>query len=282
MSRLVVVGSSGFLGKGIIQFCQGQSVPTLAMNRSPSGGEMKFDLNDCTCNTGNIQKGDCVIFLAGISSPDICEKDKGLATKINYLNTKESINRIMDLGARVIFISSDIVYGDAGNDIVDEYARVNPASIYGELKAKVEEKFKTSSLFKSFRLSYMFDGSDKFSLYLKEMIEQKKPIEVFDGFKRSIAHCEDLYLAVLMLMEKWSDFDSPYINICGEECLSREQFVNGFLVGTDVKAVVSEAPEGFWRSRPKAIHMNSLFLEDLLERKPTNIIERIKQDAGRN
>ena len=54
---------------------------------------------------------DYIIFTAAISSPDKCASDFNFCWKINVIGTNYFMHKALDYGCRVIFFSSDAVYG---------------------------------------------------------------------------------------------------------------------------------------------------------------------------
>ena len=82
MSRLVVLGSSGLLGDGILTAARARSRESLALSRGSLVPAHRFDLArprdfDYACIDG----GDTVVFTAAISSPDQCAADPGPKTR---------------------------------------------------------------------------------------------------------------------------------------------------------------------------------------------------------
>ena len=100
--------------------------------------------------------------MASISAPDICAREHERAWSVNVTGTSEFISRTIERGGRVIFFSSDTVYGEC-EDPFDESALCKPAGEYAEMKHKVERRFIENPSFKSIRLSYVFSREDKFT-----------------------------------------------------------------------------------------------------------------------
>ncbi|WP_434517227.1 NAD-dependent epimerase/dehydratase family protein (plasmid) [Dechloromonas sp. ARDL1] len=89
---------------------------------------------------GNVRSGDVALLTAAISAPDICAREHDRAWAVNVTGTSSFIQSVIDRGARVLFFSSDTVYGER-EDSFDESAACNPTGEYAEMKREVEQRF---------------------------------------------------------------------------------------------------------------------------------------------
>lgn len=207
-----------------------------------------------------------IILLAGISSPDFCEQNKELAHKINFQGTKYFINECINRGAKVLFFSSDLVYGKSDN-FFNENSSTQPLGYYGKLKREIENSF-VSSNFKVFRLSYVLSESDKYVDYLNKcIVDQVKP-EIFHPLFRNIVFIDDVIEAIRSILLKWHHFNNIIFNICGEESISRVDIADKLINNNGYKIV--NPGKRFWSIRPKNIKVSSLYFERLIERKPVS------------
>jgi dTDP-4-dehydrorhamnose reductase len=87
-----------------------------------------------------IHPSDVVLLTAAISAPDICAQEYARAWGVNVTGTSRFIRNVIDRGGRVIFFSSDTVYGEK-DDVFDERAYCNPAGEYAIMKHEVEKQF---------------------------------------------------------------------------------------------------------------------------------------------
>lgn len=236
----------------------------------------KLDLLDpSSFDYSLIKENDLVLFLAAVSSPDMCTTDFERSYKINVLGTKYVIDKCLEKKAKVLFFSSDIVYGQT-HEAVDEKSSCNPVGKYAEMKYEIEQSYLNNNHFKIFRLSFVLSIEDKFSKYLRSYKGVK--LEVFHPILRSVVYVEDLIDAILSIKEKWELFEHSIINICGPEVLSRVDLVEIFnnSVNNKVQYKINQPGEEFYISRPKTIEMKSLYLEKLLNRKTTSIRDAYK------
>jgi len=213
-----------------------------------------------------------VVHLAAVSSPDVCLNKYDYALQVNVKGTCHFIENCLKQGARVLFFSSDTVYGPS-HQIFDEDAECTPVGIYGEMKNTVEKHFAGENLFKVFRLSYVFSKKDKYTQYLAKCCEQNSPVEVYHPLYRNVVYLEDVLEAVFDLYGKWDSFDNSIFNICGQELLSRKDLAYIFkeLICPTLDIAIVRPDESFYKARPATIHLRSKYLSSLLSRKPTLI-----------
>jgi len=235
-----------------------------------------------TCRLNNISsiedtnfgEGDIVFLLAAISSPDTCRGEHERAREVNVVGTSALIQRAIAHGARVVFFSSDTVYGDR-EDGFDEKAVCKPAGEYAEMKREVEHRFSANASFKAIRLSYVFSREDKFSLYLAGCAERNQEAELFHPFFRAIVHRDDVVEGALALAKHWDEVPEQVINFGGPQVLSRIDFAECLREAHfhNLRFKVTEPGADFFKDRPRIIAMTSPVLARLLGRQPRTLFE---------
>jgi len=225
-----------------------------------------------------VASGDIIVFLAGISSPTICKDDFEFAYRVNVEVSSQFISRCIDRGARVIYASSDVVYGECEH-VVDESSDINPLGPYAEMKAEVESKFKNSDRFIAIRFSYIFASDDKFSSYILSCIKEDRVCEVFQPLSRPIVYVGDVVDGIVALCKQWDAVATNIINFSGPNLLSRLQFVSAFqdrFNGPQIEIV--QPDELFYEARPKTINMKSRYFEKLLGREIFSLADAIRRE----
>lgn len=274
--KLIIVGALGYIGKQLYEY---SSVKTKlsVYGTSSSGTEdllrLRLDAPD-EFNYGIIGLSDVVILTAAISAPDICAREHERAWSVNVTGTSEFIVRVMARGGRVIFFSSDTVYGEM-NDEFDESAACKPAGEYAEMKHEVEKQFIGNPLFKVIRLSYVFSREDKFAKYLSGCAERNEEAEIFHPFYRAVIHRDDVVEGVLALAQRWDEFPESIINFGGPEVLARTEFARVLqeAVLPNLQFRVVEPDAAFFKNRPKVIRMTSPVLSSILGRPARTLLE---------
>jgi len=275
--RLFVVGSDGFVGTAICAKSRlKDSIVRVAHGSAESS--VPLDLREPDNFDYSMLSGDCaVVFLAAISSPDFCSADPGNAGEINVKGTRAFIEKALARDCRVIFFSSDVVFGNC-TGIVDEDTPKSPLGVYGEMKAEVETRFSGLANFKVVRPSYIVSVKDKFSSYLRGCALAQRTAEVFHPLLRSGIHIDDVIAAIDNLLLNWHRHPCPSVNLCGTRLVSRIDLAEILkrALGLELDVKVVEAPPGFYASRPPVIEMKSLHLESLLGRLPLDLEVALK------
>lgn len=277
---IFIIGASGYIGKRLHDhLCLSHEV----VGTGNSGHNfVKFSLAyPDGFDFGCVKSGDIVVVAAAISSPDICAREYERAYNINVTGTVAFIKRVMACGAKVIFFSSDTVYGQTV-EMADEFSPVYPVGPYGAMKRAVEVEFSGCEAFKAIRLSYVFSFADKFSQYLIACAEKGQVAEVFTPFSRCVVYREDVIEGVVKLVENWSSIDSGIVNFCGPELVAREDFVRamGEKVLPGLRYSISEPDASFFKNRPRVIEIRADLFSKLLGRRPRSLSEAIVLECG--
>ena len=271
-SKIVTVGATGYIGKFLHKSSKADCA-TYGTSSTAMAGLIPLRLDAPTdFDYELIQQSDVVLLAAAISAPDICAREHSRAWAVNVTGTMEFINRVIARGARVVFFSSDMVYGER-SDAFDETAESLPAGEYAVMKQEVEKKFLGNPLFKSIRLSYVFSHEDKFTKYLSSCAERGEEAELFHPFYRAIVHRNDVVDGVLALAKRWDEFPQQVINFGGPALLSRIDFAECLrrTALPNLRFRVTEPDAAFFESRPRVIAMTSPVLPSLLGR-PTHTL----------
>lgn len=271
-STIYVVGASGYIGATLLSKARKEmsAIGTTSIGKNELlplrlDAPSEFDY-------GIIRPGDAVMLTAAISTPDICARDHNRAWAVNVTGTSSFIQRVIDCGARVVFFSSDTVYGER-KDAFDDTARANPAGEYAKMKNEVERRFTGNASFKAIRLSYAFSRDDKFSRYLAGCSERNEEADIFHPFCRAIVHREDVVEGALTLAKQWDEVPEQVINFGGPQLLSRIDFAQSLrqLHFHNLRFKVTQPSNEFFRNRPRVIAMTSLVFHRLLGRSPSSL-----------
>lgn len=137
---LLLTGATGFLG---LRLAPGLAGPWRVVRaaRTVSGPDsVVLDLAD----PASIQRAfdsvrpAAVVHSGAIASPDACERDPDMARRVNAEGTKVLAGLCGGAGARLIEISTDLVF-DGEKGLYDEDDAPNPLSTYGRVKLEAEE-----------------------------------------------------------------------------------------------------------------------------------------------
>lgn len=273
-STLFIVGAKGYVGSAL--FASANKAGS-ALGTSSSDGNALLPLRldaPADFDYGKIHPGDVVLLTAAISAPDICAREHDRAWAVNVTGTSTFIQSVIDRGARVVFFSSDTVYGER-EDEFDETAACNPAGEYAEMKREVEQRFAGYASFKAIRLSYVFSREDKFSRYLAGCAGRNEEADLFHPFFRAIVHRDDVVEGALALAMRWDEVPEQVINFGGPQVLSRIDFAECLRQAHlhELRFKVTEPGADFFKNRPRVIAMTSPTFTRLLRRPPRSLLE---------
>jgi len=266
--KIFVVGSHGYVGRELLKSLRTRNVTVVSVSSRPTLGEYYLDLTQTgSFPYADIEQGDVILMTAAVSSPDTCRDRHEYATVVNVTGASDFIERSIERGARIVFFSSDTVYGELTTPF-DESAGCSPAGDYAQMKFEVEQRFAANSSFKTIRLSYVFSCEDKFTQYLLGCVQRGEEAELFHPFFRSIIHRGDVVDGALALAQRWDEFPQQIINFGGPNVLSRIDFIENLkqtcFPGLEYRVI--EPDDGFFISRPRIIAMKSQVLPKLLGR----------------
>ncbi len=287
MATLHIIGAKGNIGSRLVEETEGKYdirkvvSPARSHLFTVDSGYYVLNLADDlhAYNFDTLKEGDTVAFTAAISEPSVCAKQFDLAVKVNVESTGEFIQQALDRGCKVIFLSSDVVYGRVEEEF-DESQPLDPLGVYAEMKAIVEKRFIGHSRFKVLRLSYNFFKDDRFTTYLRTCASEDTLADLFDPFGRSIVHRDDTVDAIISLYNNWDVCEEGVINCGGPETLSRVEFAEilSELVVQDLITKVTTPDAKFYEDRPAIVAMRSPLLEKVLGRPARSMRDAITME----
>tara|TARA_Y200000002_G_scaffold207544_1_gene171230 strand:+ start:1035 stop:1907 length:873 start_codon:yes stop_codon:yes gene_type:complete len=266
--NIIVFGASGYVGNSLKNKILNKLNCTFVSRNSSK------DLKINICNRNDYEKlsinsKTILILLVAISSPDLCTNKYDDSFLINVDSTANLIDYTLSKNGKVIFFSSDVVYGDQ-DVIFNEESNCNPIGAYGKMKREIEEKYINNKNVKIIRPSYIYSSHDKFSKYLFSCAEESKKAIIFHPLYRHIVYLGDVLEGIIKLIEIWDSFEFNLINFGGEDLLSRKDialvYKNELINSLEFE--IEKPPVNFYQSRPISIRIDSSRFETLLGRKP--------------
>ena len=199
--KVSLIGSEGYIGKKMYAHLKTEYDVTCIDLCT----DIALDLKQPECFDYEVIENNYVIVMAAISSPDVCAKKYEEAYSINVKGTSYFIREAIKHGCRVLFFSSDAVFGFQ-NEIVNELTETREDTAYGMMKKKIEDEFKDNPCFKAIRLSYVFSKTDRYTSYLLKCINEGKTAEVFHPFYRNVVTADDVITVVQWLINNSAVF----------------------------------------------------------------------------
>ena len=283
-AKIIIPGGTGFIGQWLIKSLNGREV-IVPSRKEPVSSAYFFDaMNVNPSALDYVFEGDFVLYLAAKSSPDDAGVGDDDMYRVNVIGTRTYIESALSRGAKVVFFSSDTVYGKCSGS-VNELSKPDPFSRYAEMKMEIEREFTQNPNFSVLHLSYVVANNDKFSSYLRRCAINQESVEIFHPFNRTAVSVYDLVEVVNDMINNWKSLPSRIINACGPCLISRLDMVKAFEAGVSGKLTwdVVEPPLDFFKNRPRNIDMRSLYFDKILGRQAVNveaIYRQIGEDVG--
>lgn len=254
--KIGVVGYSGYIATEIIN-CFKKEHEIVKIGRKDDA-DLHLDLENPEGFDGTTFNGiDYLLYTAAVSGPDMCAKEYDKCWKINVESTGNIIREALNQGCKVLFFSSDAVYGDLPGKIYYENDVLQPNTPYGKMKCEIEHMFAGDANFKAIRLSYVVSKKDKFVSYCLKAINNGEEIEVFHPFYRSCTTLSDVIGVVRWCLKNWDSVAEKAINVCGTELVSRVRIVDEIsrILNLNVKYRILKPEDSFFANRPKITQM---------------------------
>ncbi len=142
MKRLLVTGASGLLGMNLsLQLLQKYAITGVYNQKMLHNAPFESFQRDLFVEKAvdeiiRTTSPDVIIHCAAMANIDSCEKNPGLARRINGEIPGELANRAKKLGIQMIHISTDAVFDgiDCGKNGYKEDDPVNPNNVYAQTK----------------------------------------------------------------------------------------------------------------------------------------------------
>lgn len=231
MKKLLVTGSSGFLGYNLCQYAQQYwqvygTYYTHPVNIN-NVKSLKTDITKISelQETFNQIKPDAIIHLAAASKPNYCQNNPEEAYKINVTASLNIAKLCAEANIPCVFTSTDLVF-DGLKSPYQENDPVSPISYYGEQKVIAEQGMleiypKTVIC----RMPLMFGipspNAESFIQFFLKTFRQGKPLSLFIDEYRTPVSGLTAAKGLLLALET---VESDILHLGGKEKISRYEF----------------------------------------------------------
>lgn len=280
--NVAIIGSSGYISGYLIDsFGKQKNINKMVKIDRSELADYYLDLSQAEVfDYSVLDNVDYIIFTAAISGPDQCANEYEECWKINVEGTGKFIDEALKRNCRVLFFSSDAVFGDIPGEIYTESSPTQAKTPYGKMKKAIEDRFKEQSGFKAIRLSYVASKNDKFISYCMKCREKGETVEVFHPFYRNCVVVSDVVRVVEWMINHWNEFPSFVLNVAGKELVSRVRIVDEInrLFQDEIDYRIVSPGSDFYKNRPKTTQMESLYLGQYSIIENTSFTSKIKKE----
>ena len=213
--KILITGANGLLGQKLVNILQQEKADFLATSR----GESRILLEGINYQSLDIEnkdevnevvsryKPDVIIHTAAMTNVDTCEQDRESCWKANVTAVENLVEAAEANKSFFIHLSTDFIFsGDSGP--YSEDAKGEPVNFYGESKLASEEvvkKCKTPwAIVRTVLVYGITPGMSRSNiiLFVKNGLENGKPLQIVDDQVRSPTLAEDLAAGCLLVAKQ--------------------------------------------------------------------------------
>lgn len=157
--KILITGGAGFIGSNLKEQLRGSDSEILTIGRTNSEDIQLYLSSPKLKSIISEFKPNIVFHLASGSNITRADKDKQKEFNDTVISTNNLVQSLsaLDINSKLIYLSSQTVYGIPNYLPVDELHPVNPRTVYGENKLVVENIIKNSKLkYWIFRVSSVY------------------------------------------------------------------------------------------------------------------------------
>ncbi len=229
-AKILVTGGAGYIGsilvpallqKGyqvvVVDNFMYQQVSLLDCCQDKNLTILRGDARDKNLVSDQLKKVDAIFPLACLTGAPLCSKDPIGAKTTNY----DAIKMILDLRSKdqlLIFPTTNSGYGIGEKGVYcTEETPLNPISLYGKLKAEIEQVILDSGNSITLRLATVFGISPRMRLdllvndFTYRAVNDRFLVLFEAHFKRNYLHVRDVAKAFIHCLENFDEMkDEPY------------------------------------------------------------------------
>lgn len=266
--KVLVTGYNGQLGYDVVKQLESRQIQCYGVDMAD------FDITDRARTTEYIENynPDAVVHCAAYTAVDNAENNEELCRKINVDGTENIAIACKKIGAKMLYVSTDYVYGGAGESPFDPTDPTDPKSVYGQTKLDGENAMKKHvEKFFVVRTSWVFGINGK--NFVKTMLnlgEKLDEIKVVADQVGSPTYTPDLAVLICDLIETehYGTYHGTNENYCSWADFASEIMKKGKRNCKVIPIPTSEYPSK--AQRPLNSRLSKKCLDDIkIKRLPT-------------
>lgn len=212
--KVLVTGAAGQLGHDLMLLLKEQGQRVMGCDRQ----EMDItDLEQTKAVIGSFAP-DAIIHCAAHTAVDDAETDINAAYQINATGSRNVALAAEQVGAKLIYISTDYVFNGMGDQPYHEYDNTDPQSIYGKSKRAGEILVQSlSSKYFIVRTSWVYGKyGNNFVKTMLKLGQEKTVLQVVNDQQGSPTYTVDLarFLIELIQTEKYGIYHASNSESC--------------------------------------------------------------------
>lgn len=135
---IMITGASGQLGMDLQRLLDAQGIPYTAYSKE------ELDITDLTAVVNRVHRDQpqAIIHAAAYTNVDLAESERDLAYLVNTYGTRNVAVAAEEIGAKLLYVSTDYVFDGRSRKPYNEYAKPSPVNVYGFSKWEGEQLIK--------------------------------------------------------------------------------------------------------------------------------------------
>ena len=224
MEKIWISGANGHVGSALVKMLDFEKYKFIATDKN----EVDITNMESVHSFCKINRPDIIINCSGLTDLQECEENPDMAYAVNAVGVRNIAQEAQEIGAKLIQISTDDVFGTTENDTpLNEFDDIAPRSIYGKSKA-AGEKFMRAlmSRYVIIRSSWVYGvGRD----YVSQVLDAAKKGGTFTAPSNQFSSptsAKELAKVIMQFIEQ--EYYGTYHVVC-KGCCSRYEYAQEIL-----------------------------------------------------
>ena len=212
--KILVTGVKGQLGYDVCRALEAREIPCLGVDIED------FDITDKTAVLQYVKSyaPDAIVHCSAFTAVDRAEDEAALCEKVNAEGTANLASAAEELGARMMYISTDYVFPGDGEQFYRPEDPTGPLSVYGKTKLMGEEAVR-KILARHFilRISWVFGiNGNNFVKTMLRLSETKTDLNVVCDQIGSPTYTKDLaeLICDMIVTDRYGTYHATNEGIC--------------------------------------------------------------------
>ncbi len=197
--KILITGANGQLGRELTKQYKDKKDIHLILT-----GSSDLDITNLKLVNKfvNERKPDVIINCAALTAVDKCETEIDMAYRINTLGPKNLAAAANGIGAEIVQVSTDYVFGGNINKPIIEFDEVNPQTVYGKTKLAGELLVKSQNP-KHYivRTAWLYGDGNNFVKTMLALSKTNSTLKVVNDQKGTPTSTVDLARVIIKLVE---------------------------------------------------------------------------------
>ena len=212
--KVLVTGVNGQLGYDVVKALNARGIECRGVDLED------FDITDKKAAMDYVKSyaPDAVVHCAAYTAVDRAEEDEETCYRVNVTGTGNLAAVCKELNAKILYVSTDYVYGGKGAEPFEPADAVDPKSVYGRTKLGGEEAVRANTdKYFIVRTSWVFGkNGNNFVKTMLRLGAERENVSVVDDQIGSPTYTPDLARLIcdMIVTEKYGIYHGTNENFC--------------------------------------------------------------------